>query len=242
MVEKGIKLITFDAAGTLIESFWDPAGLILRAAEEHGIELEKETAKQNFEKIHSHRRKEHEEVERRQDPAEIRGFWQEEIAEWLESIGQDPRRSRDLYDWLTGILFSPEGLIFRLYSDAVPALRPLRESNIKLGVLSNWDSSLYKILDNLGLREYFDFVIPSLEIGIEKPNAGIFQEALRRAKVTPIEALHIGDSFEDDYIGAKNAGWNARLIIRNGQQLHFFVEDKPLQSLVELTQLVGRCV
>lgn len=241
MAEKRIKLITFDAAGTLIESRWEPAELILRAAEEHGILLDKETAKRNFEKIHSLKRAEHEEVELRKDPAEIRAFWQGEIAEWLASIGENPSLSRDLYEWLTKSIFSTDGMVFRLYSDVVPTLQQLRKSNLKLGVLSNWDSSLHKVIDNLELREYFDFIIPSLEIGIEKPNKGIFREALHRAKVSPNEALHIGDSFEDDYLGAKSAGWNARLIVRNNEQPHLVVEDKPLQSLLEVTQVVGIC-
>jgi len=222
--------------------------LISRAAKECGIPLDEETAERNFEKIHSRKRTEHVAVELRRDPAEIRAFWQGEIAEWLVSIGQDPIRSLDLYDWVTRSIFSANGMVFRLYSDVLPTLRKLRElresgtSDMKLGVLSNWDSSLHKIIDHLELREYFDFVIPSLEIGIEKPNEGIFREALQRAQVAPNEALHIGDSFEDDYLGAKSAGWHARLLLRNGERVHFILEDKPLQSLLDITQLVGICV
>jgi len=60
----------------------------------------------------------------------------------------------------------------------------------------------------------------SYDFGIEKPYLPIFEEALRLGKyyqrqdILPCEAIHIGDQVDNDYFGAKNAGWNAALIKR----------------------------
>lgn len=58
----------------------------------------------------------------------------------------------------------------------------------------------------------------SYNLGVEKPSLQIFEEALKLAKhfrkeeILPQEAMHIGDKLDNDYFGAKNAGWNALLI------------------------------
>jgi len=89
-----------------------------------------------------------------------------------------------------------------------------------LGVISNFDQRLEFILEDIQLRQYFTFVLTSYNFGIEKPNLPIFEEALRLAKyyqrhdILPCEAIHIGDQMDDDYFGARNAGWNAALIKR----------------------------
>ncbi|XP_074601296.1 haloacid dehalogenase-like hydrolase domain-containing protein 3 [Brevipalpus obovatus] len=84
---------------------------------------------------------------------------------------------------------------------------------LKLGVISNSDERLDEILAQLGVRHYFSFLIlPQLD-KVEKPSPEAFALALKKANINdPSQALHVGDSVEKDYLGAKRSSWNAALI------------------------------
>ncbi|MCH8274036.1 MAG: HAD-IA family hydrolase [Armatimonadetes bacterium] len=204
-----IRLVTFDASGTLVDHDWDPAGLIYNAATALGVQVPETKATNAYERIHTRRRASLEEVEKRGDPSEIRAFWQGEVAEWLQAVGGDPSLSRDIYETCRRKTFSTSNRIWRVFPDVEGALSALRARGLRLGVISNWDSSLHEILRNLRIYEHFDFVVASLEFGVEKPAAGIFLEALRRGDAQASETLHVGDHLEDDVRGAEAAGMRA---------------------------------
>lgn len=86
-----------------------------------------------------------------------------------------------------------------------------------MGIISNFDQQLESILKDVQIRQYFTFVLTSYDFGTEKPSLSIFEEALRlgslrKEKLLPQEAMHIGDRIDNDYFGARSAGWNALLI------------------------------
>ncbi|MCS6859702.1 MAG: HAD-IA family hydrolase, partial [Abditibacteriales bacterium] len=94
------------------------------------------------------------------------------------------------------------------------------------------------VLEELGIGRFFAFVLTSAACGCEKPDVRIFQEALRRAQVAPHEALHVGDSYERDVLGAWQAGISAVLLQRDGP-----VDDKNksrrvIRDLTELLQIL----
>ncbi|QEQ02115.1 HAD family hydrolase [Thermosynechococcus sp. QKsg1] len=94
-----------------------------------------------------------------------------------------------------------------LYSDVLPALKEWQAQGIPLMVVSNFDSRLYGVLEALGLAPFFKEVWISSEVGAAKPNRLIFERA-----VTPYatsQVWHIGDSWEDDVLGAQGAGLQA---------------------------------
>lgn len=101
----------------------------------------------------------------------------------------------------------------------------LHRKNIVLGVISNFDRRLESVLEDTQIREYFAFVLTSYDFGIEKPSLLIFDEAvrlvkcLRGEKISSEEATHIGDKVDNDYFGAKKAGWNALLIKYNENKI-----------------------
>lgn len=94
-----------------------------------------------------------------------------------------------------------------------------------LGVISNFDTRLESILEDTKILKYFTFVLTSYDFGIEKPSLQIFNEALRSVKclrdevISSHEATHIGDRVDNDYFGAKKAGWNALLIKHNKDEV-----------------------
>jgi putative hydrolase of the HAD superfamily len=105
---------------------------------------------------------------------------------------------------------------FDAYSDAVPALRELRERDLRLVCVSNWDCSLPQVLGRIGVGELLDGAVSSAVSGARKPDPAIFQRALELVECRPDEALHVGDTAAEDVEGARAAGIRALLIDRDG--------------------------
>jgi len=96
---------------------------------------------------------------------------------------------------------------------AVPgALAALRQLGMRLAVVSNSNGTLRAKLARLGLDAAFDLMIDSCEVGVEKPDPGIFTLALDRLGVAAGDALHVGDFYHIDVVGARAAGVDAWLI------------------------------
>jgi putative hydrolase of the HAD superfamily len=108
-------------------------------------------------------------------------------------------------------------LRFRPYPDVRPALAGYRLRGLRLVLVSNWDVSLHEVLAKLGLADLLDGVLTSAEVGMRKPAPEIFQRALALARVPAHEALHVGDSLQEDIAGARGAGIEAVLIRRDGR-------------------------
>lgn len=68
----------------------------------------------------------------------------------------------------------------------------------------------------LGLTPYIDFALTSFEVDAEKPHPPIFLAALERAGVSGSEAIHVGDQYHSDVIGARGAEIKPLLLDRNG--------------------------
>jgi putative hydrolase of the HAD superfamily len=103
---------------------------------------------------------------------------------------------------------------WRLFPDALPALKKLRKSGMTVGIVSNWDERLFDLCDGLRVTPWVDFVLASAVEGTAKPDREIFRRALKKAGVRPSEALHVGDSYREDYCGARRAGLSAVLLCR----------------------------
>jgi putative hydrolase of the HAD superfamily len=93
-----------------------------------------------------------------------------------------------------------------VYPDVRPALQRLQDSGIALGILSNFDSRLYSVLQALNLANFFSSITISTEVGVAKPQSEIFAIALQKYRCPPKRAWHIGDSFREDYQAAQAAG------------------------------------
>ena len=121
-----------------------------------------------------------------------------------------------------------------LYDDVVPTLQHLRDSGFKLAIVSNWDTPLDPLLERLGIVDYFDVIVASHDVRVksEKPDPHIFNYALTAVGVAVEEAVHVGDTYEADIIGARNVGIRPILLDRDGTQVGRWNET--VQSLAEL--------
>ena len=101
-----------------------------------------------------------------------------------------------------------------VYPDVRPALERWQQLGIELGVLSNFDSRLYLVLQALDLTQFFTSVTISTEVGAAKPDPKIFAIGLKKHDCPAQTAWHIGDSLKEDSQGAQAAGLRAILIKR----------------------------
>ena len=104
---------------------------------------------------------------------------------------------------------------WEVFADVADTLHEVRARGLHVGVISNWDDRLRPLLDGLGLARCFDSMTISCEVGVEKPSAEIFLVALHAAGVTPAEAVHVGDGYEEDVRGAEAVGICAMLVDRS---------------------------
>jgi putative hydrolase of the HAD superfamily len=123
---------------------------------------------------------------------------------------------------------------FRAYPEVPDVLARLRAGGARLAVVSNWDVSLHDVLERTGLRPLVDAVVISAELGVAKPDPAIFRAALQRLGATADGAVHVGDSLEHDVAGARAAGLEAVLVVRNGA-----VAPEGVRTVGSLAELVG---
>jgi putative hydrolase of the HAD superfamily len=93
-----------------------------------------------------------------------------------------------------------------IYPDVIPTLHHWQKQGIELGIISNFDTRIYDVLDNLNLRQYFSTITISSLTGVAKPNPKIFLTALAKHHCQPKNAWYIGDSIKEDYWGGKFVG------------------------------------
>ena len=126
----------------------------------------------------------------------------------------------------------------QLFDDVLPALNKL-QACYTLGLLSNGNT----YPERCGLAGRFQFVVFAQDYGIQKPNPRLFEIAIRHAGCTKRELLHVGDSFQDDVMGAKGAGVHSVWLNRQCQKNDARVRpDFEVSSLRELTAICEKLV
>lgn len=106
----------------------------------------------------------------------------------------------DLYAYFAGA--NP----WEVYADTYDSLERWKSLGIELGIISNFDSRLYTVLDALALGDFFTSITLCTEVGAAKPDPLIFATALEKHGCQAAEAWHVGDSYQEDYEAAQAAG------------------------------------
>lgn len=233
MKKNKIKAVFFDAGGTLFQPYPSVGEIYAKAASTFGVTC---------------------------DPVKLEkafySFWKKRGG--LASLGAETSEEKERMWWYTLVeeVFSGHGGVpefekffyrlhrsfeekelWEIFPEVPEVLRELRSRNVVLGVVSNWDLRLAKLLVNLGLHSHFDFFVSSSLCSAAKPEAKIFKEALALAKVKPDEALHVGDTYEEDFVGAKAVGINALLLDRN-QDGKSVPKELRINSLKEILERI----
>jgi putative hydrolase of the HAD superfamily len=105
---------------------------------------------------------------------------------------------------------------FNPYHESEAVLRRLRGMGTRIFAVSNWDIELEDLLEVLGWSGYFDGVVASAVVGVEKPEGGIFEEALRVGDISRDRVVHVGNDPFTDIEGASKADIDTVLVDRGG--------------------------
>ncbi|MGC9504503.1 HAD-IA family hydrolase [Baaleninema sp.] len=133
-------------------------------------------------------------------------WWYEVVRNTFETVGVFDRFGDfdRFFDRLFSYFASAEPWF--LYPDVLPTLQYWKQQGVELGIVSNFDSRLYAVLEALELSPFFSSVTISTRVGAAKPNPLIFDRAVAAHDCSPEAAWHVGDSYRDDCEGARGAG------------------------------------
>lgn len=212
MNKRKTKAIFFDAGGTLFEPFPSVGKIYAKAASRYGVCCDSDVLETAF---HSawQRRGGLSSLGSETNEAKERAWWHGLVCEVFSFQGGVPRFD-EFFDELHRSF--EEKHLWQIYPEVLDVLSGLRSRGIILGIVSNWDLRLQKLVRNLELHSYFDFLLSSSMCGATKPSRKIFEEALKRAGTKPEETVHVGDTYEEDFAGAEPLGIRALLLDRTG--------------------------
>jgi len=125
-----------------------------------------------------------------------------------------------------------------LFPNTIETLEELKENGHALHIITNGFKEVQFIkLENSKLISYFDDILCSEEVGVNKPDPLVFRSALERTKAKSDESMMVGDDFEADIIGAEKCGIKGVLFDPHD---HFSInaQVRKIQSLKEVPHIV----
>ena len=160
-------------------------------------------------------------------------FWTYLYRRFLNEFGiDDEKLARRLFE-----VFS-DSASYRLFDDVLPVLAELSGSGYRIGLISNFEGWLEKLLVELEVGHLFDTSVISGVAGVEKPDPRIYEMALERAGLPGPQAVHVGDSPALDVVPARSVGMTAVLLDRLGR---YPSHDEPrIASLEDLPAVLSK--
>ena len=221
------RAIFFDAGGTLFHPHPSVGEIYQEVALRYGCRADAEEIEKKFREVWSHRNGLTSLVGHSNEKAE-RDWWHHLVRETFAPF-PPIKDFGAFFDELYNRFAEPSS--WRLYPEAREVLAALKKSGKILGIVSNWDSRLFQLCRGLEVENHFEFILASAVFGASKPNPKIFEEAVRRSGFSPRDAVHIGDSLEDDIQGARRAGIQAVWIhCHSGPAPGAFIKEVPVIS------------
>lgn len=96
-----------------------------------------------------------------------------------------------------------------LHPEIIPMLSGLKEKGIQIGLISNCFSEEAEVIRRSFIFPYFDAVCLSYELGVQKPDAKIFEKCVEMLRIKPEECIYIGDGGSNELEASKVFGMNA---------------------------------
>ncbi len=206
-----IRIVLFDAVGTLIEPTPPAAQVYLKVARRFGSVLTEDDVRARFQAA----------LIADQDVARASGDWATSPAlerdRWRRIVARVfhelPHAADRVFPELWRHFAQPGS--WRAYPDVAAAWEQLRQQGFALGIASNFDQRLVDISRSLPPLNDADWVFHSAELGSRKPGRAFFASIQQRIPARGSEILLVGDDWRDDYQAARQAGWYAVWIDRS---------------------------
>lgn len=207
-----IEMVFFDAGETLLRPYPSFPELFAKTCAKEGFTIDPDTVRSVQERLSSHM------VEVSGGAASLSteaslDFWTYLYRRLLAELGLPEDLADRLYETFS------DSRSYKLFDDVLPALQRIEADGFRLGLISNFEGWLEKMLVELEVGHVFDVSIISGLVGVEKPDRRIYEIALEEAGVPPSHCVHIGDSVRADMKPAIEVGMHAVLIDRPGHKL-----------------------
>lgn len=230
---KNIKLISFDAADTIIKLNGTVGENYSYIASNYGIKANPEILNENFKLVFNQMQPLGSTGHKNFDWWKIvikKTFLQSGIE--INQFSDSGKFEQELYNYLA------EENTWFLFDDVKITLDYLRGRKYPLIVFSNFDERLNSVLKNLKIDDYFQLIFCSTQIGFAKPDSKAFKKVAEMCNLKPNEILHIGDGFQNDYLGALRADFKALFLNRKKLPLHQIPDGHEIHSLLELSNFL----
>lgn len=142
-------------------------------------------------------------------------LWWEAYRRWLLGIGVDEGEVRPIAQAIRDHPF--RHLFWARMEEGTPEMLDwFRERGFRLGVISNAEGQIRRLLEHAHVDGRFDVVVDSSVVGFAKPDERIFRHAIEQMGAQPARCVHVGDLFDVDVQGARAAGITPILVDRDG--------------------------
>lgn len=165
------------------------------------------------------------------------------IIEWLENVDVDMRglcysKNQAFLQYFEQKLkekHSERNLWHYYLNNTHDVLEYLKGKGYYLAVISNSDGQVRRLLTEAQLDRYFNFIIDSHFVGVEKPNKRIFELGIKASKFKPHEIIYIGDIYSIDVMGAQGSGMQTILLDHLNQREN--LNTVRVRSIYELREM-----
>jgi len=126
--------------------------------------------------------------------------------------------------------------------DNKKTLEYIKTKGYRLAIISNFDyaPTAYMLLEKYNIKNLFEEIVISEEVGWRKPKEIIFETAVKKLEILPQDALFVGDNFQADVVGSKAVGMDVAWINRKNlpeNRLHP-KPDYKIKNLPELENFI----
>ena len=217
-----LDALFLDVGGTLIRTRSGVGGVYAEVAHRHGLVLEHDAATINARFLAAFQRAKQASLEtgrlvygRTED--EARAFWYTVVEQVFAPWEGKTAVTRAVFEELYSVFARPD--VWDIFPGTLPLLRAAKDIGLRLAAVSNWDARLDSLLESLGLAQHFDTIVGSYSVGAQKPDGRIFRVALTALGLedSPGRVLHVGDTYDEDVVGAQRAGLKAVHLDRKNQ-------------------------
>lgn len=167
---------------------------------------------------------------------------EEEFSEILSILGVSNCSQDDLHEIIRAH-WRPYIQNVRPRQSVKKLLKYLKKMGFKLGIVANiWGAGMDPVIERLGLKKFFDTTIASIEVGLKKPDPGIFRLALDHLGLNTEEVIMVGDNPKTDIQGAHNLGICTVRLMRgpNRTMPDLVTPDFKIRNLSALTSIVQK--
>lgn len=237
-----LRLVTFDVRNTLLKVRGSVGYQYAEQAKRFNVEVDPDRTHETFLSVFKTQRKIYPEFGGGQRlTSEI--WWKDVVKKTFLRLGHHDHRllenmSNNMYEHFK------TNKAWEVIPNAEDVLAHIKDKNLRLGVISNFDLRLREVLRSCELEPYFDFVLSSEEARASKPQSKIYVKALQvlddkfEEIISPKQALHIGDHVKKDYQAAKSAHWNAILIATPGIDNSAVPQEHVVQTMCEIIEKI----